>query len=50
MVSLKDYYGLGSYKGELGIGVEVESRRPLPERVTGWKATHDGSLRGYALE
>lgn len=49
MGNIREYYQLKKYSGDVGIEVEIEGEG-LPERLVGWKAVHDGSLRGNALE
>lgn len=51
-MKIKDILGLPEARltdGDLGIESEVEGFN-LPQQVTGFHATHDGSLRGEALE
>ena len=51
-MQVKDILGLPEARltdGDLGIESEVEGFN-LPQQVTGFHTTHDGSLRGEALE
>lgn len=47
-----DYFGLRKTKGDVGIEIEMEARRPLPvdDIPSSWRHTTDGSLRGYSAE
>jgi hypothetical protein len=49
---IRDYLGLKPVDGDVGLELEVEAERPLPEgRIGSWSAKADGSLRGrYNME
>lgn len=48
--SIVNRFGLNPVKGEVGIEIEMEGNRAFPIGVGGWRAEHEGSLRGYAME
>lgn len=46
---LKEKFGVTSKRGDYGVEIEVEGDN-LPRDVKGWRAEHDGSLRGNSCE
>ena len=51
-MNIKDHFGLRNMpaKKEVGIEIEMEGDRLPAEVAPNWRAEHDGSLRGAALE
>ena len=47
---VREYFGTGKTKGDIGIEIETEGRKVDRAMPMGWRAERDGSLRGNSVE